>query len=126
MSRGENGRRLIPAAGRLRFSRFSVVQRPVLRRWRRCTATIENPAPIRTRPMAIVQRRSKPVNGSVLAFVPVVGVVLVLAGAVSFAAALFSFAAALFSFDGEVPVLGVGVVAGVGVVPVVGGGGVWL
>jgi hypothetical protein len=82
--------------------------------------------------MAIVQRRSKPVNGSVLAFVLVVGVVLVLAGAVSFAAALFSFAAALFSFDGEVPVLGVGVVAGVGVVPlvgvvpVVGGGGVWL
>jgi hypothetical protein len=37
----------------------------------------------------------------------------------------------LFSFDGDVPVVGVGVVAGVvgavevGVVPVVGGGGVW-
>jgi len=45
----------------------------------------------------------------------VVGALLVVAGAVV-------FVGVLLSFDGDVPVVGVGV----GVVPVVGGGGVWL
>ena len=74
--------------------------------------------------MPIVQRRSKPVNGSVVAFVAgvvAVGVPLVVAGAV----ALFGL---LLSFDGNVPVEGVGVVvAGVVVAGVVEAGvvGVW-
>ncbi len=71
--------------------------------------------------MPIVQRRSKPVNGSVLAFalfvvvglVPAAGALLVVVGAVV-------FVGVLFSFDGDVPALGVGVV------PVLGGGDVWL
>ena len=56
--------------------------------------------------MPIVQRRSKPVKGSVVAFVAgvvAVGVVLVVAGAV----VLFGL---LLSFDGNVPVEGFGVV----------------
>jgi hypothetical protein len=79
--------------------------------------------------MAIVQRRSKPVNGSVLAFALVLGLVPEAGvGAVG----------VLFSFDGDVPVVGVGVVPVLGVVAgvlgggevavlgVLGGGGVWL
>jgi len=79
--------------------------------------------------MPIVQRRSRPVNGRVLAFslfaVVAVGLVAVVVG-------VGEVLGVLFSFDGDVPVVGVGVVAGgvvgavaVGVVPVVGGGGVW-
>src|SRR5437763_16899228 len=57
-------------------------QRPVPRRWRRCISTIEAPAPISSSPSAIVQRRSSPVNGRVLAFavdglVPLAGLLLV-------------------------------------------------
>jgi hypothetical protein len=79
--------------------------------------------PIRTRPIATVQRRSRPVNGSdfaVAGAVLVAGVVVVVAGAVV-------VVGVLLSFDGDVPVVGVdaGVVL-VGVVLVVGGGGVWL
>ena len=67
--------------------------------------TIKKPMPIRSRPIPTVQRRSKPVKGSVLAFVlfVVVGTLLFVAGATSFAGA---FAGALFSFDGDVPALG--------------------
>ena len=59
------------------------------------------------------QRRSKPVNGSVLAFA--VGLELVFSGSVS----LVGVVGFSDSFDGNVPVLGVvvvvcGVVAGVG------------
>jgi hypothetical protein len=80
--------------------------------------------------MAIVQRRSKPVNGSVVAFVAgvvAVGVVLVVAGAVVLvvAGAVVLFGA-LLSFDGNAPVEGVGVVAaGVVAAGVVGVVGVW-
>src|SRR5438552_2323662 len=41
------------------------VPQPPSRRWRRCTVTIETPTPARSRPMPIIQRRSRPVNGSV-------------------------------------------------------------
>jgi hypothetical protein len=99
--------------------------------------TIEKPMPIRTMPIPTVQRRSKPVNGSDLALlvglVVLVGAALVVAGAVV-------VVGVLLSFDGDVPVVGVGVVLVgvvlvgvvlvgvvlVGVVLVVGGGGVWL
>jgi hypothetical protein len=74
--------------------------------------------------MPIVQRRSRPVNGRVLAFSPfavvAVGLVTGVVGAVEVVGVLFSFA-------GDVPVVGVGVVGAgveVGAVPVVGGGGV--
>jgi hypothetical protein len=76
--------------------------------------------------MPIVQRRSKPVNGSVVAFVAgavAVGVVLVVV--VAGAVVLFGL---LLSFDGNVPADGVGVVeAGVVEAGVVVGGvvGVW-
>ena len=67
--------------------------------------------------MPTVQRRSKPVNGSVLAF-SLVGVVLVFAGAVSLAGVVEAGFSA--SFDGATPLLGVvvvvGVVVGAGVV----------
>jgi len=77
--------------------------------------------------MPIVQRRSKPVNGSVVALVAgvvevgAVGVVLLFAGEVL-------LVGLLLSFDGNVPVEGAGVVAGgvvVDGVGVVGVGGVW-
>jgi hypothetical protein len=79
--------------------------------------------------MPIVQRRSKPVNGRLLAFslfAAVVGVVVgvVLVGSVDVVGVLFSFV-------GDVPVVGVGVagfadvVGDVPVVGVVGVGGVW-
>ena len=74
--------------------------------------------------MPIVQRRSKPVNGSVVAFVTgvvAVGVVLVVVVVVAGAVALFGL---LLSFDGNVPVEGVGVVAA-GVVAAGGVVGVW-
>ena len=70
-------------------------------------------------PAPIVQRRSKPVNGSVEAFLavgplPLLGSVEAVSGAVV-------FVGVLLSFDGDVPVVGVGVVEGlvVGVVVVV-------
>ena len=79
--------------------------------------------------MPIDQRRSNPVNGSVLAFslLSLVGVVLVvLVGAGSFVDVGFS-GVVFSSFDGDVPVVGVvaGVVAGV-VGVVFGAGTVWL
>jgi hypothetical protein len=69
---------------------------------------IEKPAPIRSRPTPTVQRRSKPVNGNVVAFVlfvvvgavSVAGVVLVVVGAVV-------FVGVLLSLEGDVPVEGV-------------------
>jgi hypothetical protein len=73
------------------------------------------------------QRRSKPVNGSVLAFALLVGVLLVFVGAVSEVGVVV--AGFSDSFDGSVPVLGV--VAGVVVAGVVAAGvvvgvvGVW-
>jgi hypothetical protein len=70
-------------------------------------------------PIATVQRRSKPVNGS--DFAVAVGLVLVV-GALLVVAGEVVVLGVLLSFDGEVPVVGVGV----GVVLVVGGGGVWL
>jgi hypothetical protein len=76
---------------------------------------IDMPPAISTRPSPISQRRSKPVNGSVVAFsllgaVLLVGVVVVL-GAVSLAGVVF-----YDSLLGETPELGV----------VVGLGGSWL
>jgi len=75
--------------------------------------TIVRPIAISSRPAAIVQRRSKPVKGSVEAFfavgsVDVLGSLAVVSGAVV-------FVGVLLSFDGEVPVVGVAVVVGVGV-----------
>jgi multisubunit Na+/H+ antiporter MnhB subunit len=94
-----------------------------------------------SRPAPTTQRRSRPVKGSfvvvVVAFGSVVGVVLVLAGAVAFVGSLFSFAGEVPLLDvgevvdvGEVAVLGVEVVVEVGVVVdvvvgVVGVVGVW-
>ena len=69
--------------------------------------------------MPAVQPRSKPVNGSVLAFAVFVVVGLVLAGG-ALLVVVGAVVGVLFSFDGGVPALGVGVV------PVLGGGGVWL
>lgn len=74
------------------------------RRWRRCTATIEKPAHINTSPMATLQRRSNPVNGSVLAFVSLAGTTLVVAGASLLGVVDVGL---LASLDGEVPVVGV-------------------
>jgi hypothetical protein len=89
--------------------------------------TIEKPMPMRTRPIPTVQRRSRPVNGSV--FAVVVGLVLVV-GALLVVAGAVVVVGVLLSFEGDVPVVGVGVVLVgvvlVGVVLVVGGGGVWL
>ena len=95
-------------------------QRPVSRRWRRCTVTIEKPIASRSTPAPIVQRRSKPVNGSVEALA-VVGDVVDLLGTVLVVAGAVVFSGVLLSFDGDVPVVGVGVVvAGVVVGVVVG------
>jgi hypothetical protein len=73
--------------------------------------------------MPIVQRRSRPVNGSVLAFALLEEVLLLVPGPLE-------EAGVPFSFEGDVPALGVagvcweplvvGVVPEVGVVPVVG------
>jgi hypothetical protein len=86
----------------------SCAGRPLSRRWRRCTATIEKPATSNSRPKPMSHRRSKPVNGSVLDF----GVVLVFEAAGSLAGVVVFGSSD--SFDGNVPVLGVvvGVVAG--------------
>ena len=107
----------------------------MLRRWRRCISTIDPPAAISSNPIAIVQRRSSPVNGRVLALALVDGLVaaaglLLEDGDVSLVGdgALVSPVAV----EGEVPDEGVvdGVVpvdGVVGVVGVVGGlGTVWL
>jgi hypothetical protein len=88
-------------------------QRPVSRRWRRCATTSEKPIAIKSTPPPTVQRRSKPVKGSVDAFfavgsVDVVGSLFVVSGAVV-------LVGVLLSFDGEVPVVGVGVGVDVGV-----------
>src|SRR6185437_7638311 len=63
----ENGRRIFGGRS-LGPGWGAVAQRPVLRRWRRCAVTIVRPIAISSRPPAIVQRRSKPVKGSVEAF----------------------------------------------------------
>ena len=70
----------------------------------------------------MLQRRSRPVNGSVALLDWALGDVLVV-GAASFAGALGVLVSGeLFSFDGDVPVVGVGA----GVVLVLGVGAVWL
>ena len=76
----------------------------------------------------MLQRRSKPVNGSVLAFVVSVGVVLAFAGAVSLVGSdvVAVFVGVVASFDGNVPVVGVVDGAVVDVVVVVFGVGVVL
>jgi hypothetical protein len=73
---------------------------------------IEPPAHRRSSPAPTVQRRSKPVNGNVLAFAGFVadGALLALAGETVLAGVVGVFV----DFDGEVPLLGVGVVVGVG------------
>ena len=94
--------------------------------------TIEKPTPISSNPMPTVQRRSKPVNGR--SFVSVAfafGELVVLVEGDTALAGVFA------SFEGDVPLVGAGVVAagvvagvvlggGVDVVVVGGGGGVWL
>jgi hypothetical protein len=80
------------------------------RRWRRCITMIELPATIKSRPPPTVQRRSKPVNGSELAFAGeevVVGELLAVAGEV-----VLDDAGVLDDFDGDVPLFGVVVGAG--------------
>jgi len=93
--------------------------------------TIEKPTPIRSSPMPTVQRRSKPVNGRVFSLAALaVGELLVLVEGAT------PFAGVLASFDGDVPLVGAGVVAagvvaagvvlgGAVVVGVVGVGGFW-
>src|SRR3954453_15348446 len=82
------------------YLRWSSAQRLELRRLRRCAVTSEKPMPVKSRPTPIVQRRSKPVNGSVVAFfsavvavgpVFVVGSLLVVSGAVVLLGVLLSF-----------------------------------
>ena len=82
--------------------------------------------------MPTVQRRSKPVNGRVFSLAAfAVGELLVVVDGET------PFAGVLASFDGDVPLVGAGVVAagvvtagvvlgGTVVVGVVGGGGAWL
>jgi hypothetical protein len=93
----------------------------------------DTPAPMSSTPPPTDQRRSNPVNGSVVAFscsllvlTVLVGVVLVGAGSGSFVDVVFSVVV-FSSFDGDVPVVGVveGVVFGVEGV-VFGVGTVWL
>jgi hypothetical protein len=75
--------------------------------------------------MLMLQRRSKPVNGSVLAFLASgLGAAEVLVGEVSLDVGLVSVVVGVVSFDGVVGV--VGVVAGGVVVVVLGVLGVWL
>jgi hypothetical protein len=57
--------------------------------------------PIMSRPIPIVQRRSKPVNGSVPALALLAGVPLLVSAPVE-------DAGVLFSFEGDVPADGVG------------------
>ena len=68
---------------------------------------IELPAPSSNRPPPTVQRRSKPVKGSVLAFagfVLVAGALLAAAGSTVLAGVVGVFV----DFDGDVPLVGVG------------------
>jgi hypothetical protein len=95
----------------------------LLRRWRRCIVTIEKPVASSTMPAAIVQRRSKPVNGSDVAFCVVVGAD-VLVGSSFFVSGAADFSGVLDCFSGEVPDVGVGVDVGVAGAEVVVGGGV--
>ena len=78
---------------------------------------IEPPAHTRSSPPPTVQRRSKPVNGSELAFAGeevVVGELLAVAGST----VLDGVVGVLVDFDGEVPLFGEGFVVGAGgVVP---------
>jgi hypothetical protein len=70
---------------------------------------IEPPAAIKSNPPPTVQRRSKPVNGSELAFageVDVVGTLLAVAGEVA-----LDDVGVLDDFDGDVPLFGVGFLA---------------
>jgi hypothetical protein len=96
-------------------------QRPVPRRVRRCANISEQPAAINANPIANDQRRSKPVNGSVLALLGFEDVPLS-----EFAATpleglellddeleLELLLDELLSLDGEVPLEGVVVVVGV-------------
>jgi hypothetical protein len=78
-------------------------------RWRRCTMTIDTPPRISSRPTPISQRRSKPVNGSVVAFSLAGAVVLV--GAVSLAVVAGFYSC----LDGATPLDGVVVAEVVGV-----------
>ena len=90
--------------------RSSAAYSPPSRRPRRCITMIEPPAAISSSPPPTVQRRSKPVNGRVLAFagsVAVVGVVLVVAGST----ALVGVVGVFVDFDGEVPLFGSGFLA---------------
>jgi hypothetical protein len=83
---------------------WTIPQRPALRR--RCKVTIEKPMPIRSRPAPTVQRRSKPVNGSELAFALVLGTLLAVADGVVFVGV--DDDAGALAFDGDVPLLGLG------------------
>ena len=88
-------RRLTPAGTRAALSRFSAAQRPISRRWRRCSDHDREARDHQEHAdRRAVQRRSKPVNGRVLALgVSAVGATLGVAGATSLVGAL--------SFDGE-------------------------
>jgi hypothetical protein len=82
-----------------------VAYSPVSRRLR-CITMIEPPAHTRSSPAPTVQRRSKPVNGNVLAFAGFVAVLVVAGETV--------LAGVLVAFDGDVPLFGEGVVVGLG------------
>jgi hypothetical protein len=112
-----------PRGGRSSASTRIVAQRPLLRRWRRCIVTIEKPVASSTMPAAIVQRRSKPVNGSDVAFCVVVGADVVV-GSSFFVSGAVDFSGVLDCFSGDVPEVGVGVDVGVAGAEVVVGGGV--
>ena len=66
--------------------------------------TIEPPIATSRKPAAIVQRRSKPVNGSDVAFF---AAAVVDVGSLAFSGVVV-FSGVLLSFDGDVPVVGVG------------------
>jgi hypothetical protein len=80
--------------------------------------TIEKPIASRSTPAPTVQRRSKPVNGSVEAFAVGSLVVVGVVGSLDASSGAVVFVGVLSAFSGEVP--DVGVVAGVLVVGVVG------
>ena len=90
-----------------RCSVQSVAYSPVSRRLR-CITMIEPPAHTRSSPAPTVQRRSKPVNGNLLAFAGFVadGVLLAVAGETVLAGVVE--AGVFVDFEGEVPLLGVG------------------
>jgi hypothetical protein len=77
------------------------------RRCLRCITMIEPPAHTKNSPPPTVQRRSRPVNGSLLAFagdVVVVGALLAVAGST----VLDGVVGVFVDFDGDVPLFGVG------------------